>query len=265
MCPCRLYESCAPFPLTAPSAPWSLKDRFHSLLEPHRCTLSPRSPRYCFKTAVAPDSGAGARNPAYARDGRLAVSVQGDIWIVSTRGEWTRVTSGPAWDREPAWSADGSTIVFSSDRAGQFDLWRVAVGRAASRARATHDVAVSRRAAGHRARRPHRVRARPPRRGGAVGASTEWQRRATHEGSRSRAMAGDFGRWDEARVRLDRRRHAKAAHARARHGRRLRRAHRSAHRASRVVAGRRPIVVDRDAVRAAACTSRRSTDATSIS
>src|SRR6185295_6273390 len=72
--------------------------------------------------------GAGARNPAYARDGRLAVSVQGDIWIVSKRGEWTRVTSGGAWDREPAWTPDGSAIVFSSDRAGNYDLWRVAVG-----------------------------------------------------------------------------------------------------------------------------------------
>ena len=25
----------------------------------------------------------GARNPAYARDGRLAVSVAGDLWVVS--------------------------------------------------------------------------------------------------------------------------------------------------------------------------------------
>ena len=84
------------------------------------------------QTATAPDStrGAGARNPAYARDGRLAVSVQGDLWIVSKSGEWTRITSGPAWDREPAWTPDGSAIVFSSDRAGNFDLWRVAVGRA---------------------------------------------------------------------------------------------------------------------------------------
>lgn len=84
------------------------------------------------QTATAPDSsrGAGARNPAYARDGRLAVSVQGDLWIVSKRGEWTRVTSGPAWDREPAWTPDGSAIVFSSDRSGNFDLWRVAVGGA---------------------------------------------------------------------------------------------------------------------------------------
>ena len=88
------------------------------------------------QTATAPDSahGAGARNPAYAPDGRLAVSVQGDLWIVSKRGEWTRVTSGPAWDREPAWTPDGTAIVFSSDRAGNFDLWRVSVAVAGATA-----------------------------------------------------------------------------------------------------------------------------------
>lgn len=69
-----------------------------------------------------------ARNPAFARDGRLAVSVEGDLWIHSTSGAWTRITSGGAWDREPAWTPDESAIVFSSDRSGTFALWRVAVG-----------------------------------------------------------------------------------------------------------------------------------------
>ena len=69
-----------------------------------------------------------ARNPAYAHDGRLAVSVRGDLWVVSSHGEWTQLTSGPAWDREPAWTPDGSGIVFSSDRSGTFSLWRIAVG-----------------------------------------------------------------------------------------------------------------------------------------
>jgi gamma-glutamyltranspeptidase len=79
------------------------------------------------QAATAPDSvpGVGAHNPAYARDGRLAVSVRGDLWIVSQNGQWTQITSGPAWDREPAWTPDASSIVFSSDRAGEFSLWRV--------------------------------------------------------------------------------------------------------------------------------------------
>ena len=81
--------------------------------------------------AVAPQQPAvAAHDPAYSRDGRLAVSVDGDLWIVSPAGAWGRLTSGAAWDREPAWSPDGSFIVFSSDRSGNFDLWRVAVPRA---------------------------------------------------------------------------------------------------------------------------------------
>jgi len=85
---------------------------------------------FLLQAATTPDStqGVGAHNPAYARDGRLAVSVRGDLWVISKAGQWTQLTSGPAWDREPSWSADGSSIVFSSDRSGNFDLWRVAVG-----------------------------------------------------------------------------------------------------------------------------------------
>lgn len=71
-----------------------------------------------------------ARNPAYSHDGRLAVSVDGDLWVVSKSGEWSRVTSGGAWDREPAWTPDGQSLVFSSDRAGNFDIWSVKVGDA---------------------------------------------------------------------------------------------------------------------------------------
>lgn len=56
------------------------------------------------------------------------VSVRGNLWIMTPAGEWTRVTSGGASDREPAWSFDGSSIVFSSDRGGKLDLWRVTIG-----------------------------------------------------------------------------------------------------------------------------------------
>ncbi len=93
---------------------------------PDRATT--RSPDPAPDTSLAP---AGARNPAYSPDGRLALAVRGDLWVQSTAGEradWVRTTSGLAWDREPAWTADGSAIVFSSNRSGDFDLWRVRVG-----------------------------------------------------------------------------------------------------------------------------------------
>ena len=76
------------------------------------------------------ESSAGARNPAYAPDGRLALSIRGNIWVRSGpvgRPVWTQVTSGPAWDRQPAWTADGTAIFYTSDASGNGDIYRVAV------------------------------------------------------------------------------------------------------------------------------------------
>jgi TolB protein len=70
----------------------------------------------------------GVRDPAFAPDGRLVVSIDGDLYLQAAGGgAWSRLTTGPAWDREPAWARDGTSIVFSSDRSGGFDLWRLAV------------------------------------------------------------------------------------------------------------------------------------------
>ena len=70
-----------------------------------------------------------ARTPTYASDGRLALSSDGDLLVqAAAGGAWIRLTTGPAWDRDPVWTRDGSAIVFSSDRSGNFDLWRVSVG-----------------------------------------------------------------------------------------------------------------------------------------
>lgn len=78
----------------------------------------------------SPPVEARAADPAYAGDGRLAVSVRGDLWVLAggESGTWIRITSGPAADRQPAWTPDGSALVFASDRAGTFDLWKVGVG-----------------------------------------------------------------------------------------------------------------------------------------
>ncbi|MEO7362417.1 MAG: gamma-glutamyltransferase, partial [Gemmatimonadaceae bacterium] len=74
----------------------------------------------------------GARSPAFASDGRLAISVDGDILVQLTPGAaLKRVTTGLPWDRDPAWTPDGSAIVYASDPSstGQYDLWRVAVAK----------------------------------------------------------------------------------------------------------------------------------------
>jgi gamma-glutamyltranspeptidase len=70
-------------------------------------------------------SPTGAHNPAFARDGRLAVAIQGHLWIRSADASWTQLTSGGSWDREPSWTARGDSIVFSSNRGGAFALWTI--------------------------------------------------------------------------------------------------------------------------------------------
>ncbi|HEX7118561.1 MAG TPA: gamma-glutamyltransferase [Longimicrobiales bacterium] len=74
---------------------------------------------------------AGAANPALAADGRLVLEIRGDLWLAPDAGDparLVRLTHDAALDIEPAWTADGRAIVFASDRAGGFDLWRLDVG-----------------------------------------------------------------------------------------------------------------------------------------
>ena len=84
--------------------------------------------------AAAADSlptSSGAQDPAYAADGRLALGIRGDLWVRSGQGDavrWARVTQGATWDRQPVWSADGTTLVFTSTASGLPQLWRVKVG-----------------------------------------------------------------------------------------------------------------------------------------
>jgi gamma-glutamyltranspeptidase / glutathione hydrolase len=68
----------------------------------------------------------GARNPAYAPDGRVAVARHGDLWVRRADGGWTQLTRGASVDRQPAWTTRGDSVVFSSNRDGRFALWIVA-------------------------------------------------------------------------------------------------------------------------------------------
>jgi len=64
--------------------------------------------------------------PAVSPTGRVVLEIRGDLYI-SNAGRLAPITSGPSLDLHPAWSADGKAVVFASDRAGQFDLWQVAI------------------------------------------------------------------------------------------------------------------------------------------
>lgn len=49
-----------------------------------------------------------------------------DIWILDqVTGERTRLTTDAAWDGHPCISADGMVIVFTSDRDGNFEIYRM--------------------------------------------------------------------------------------------------------------------------------------------
>ena len=76
------------------------------------------------------DSGSlrGARSPAYATDGRMVLSIEGDLFLLrAAGGPLLPLTSGAAWDRDPVFTRDGRAIVFASDRSGNYDVWRIAV------------------------------------------------------------------------------------------------------------------------------------------
>ncbi|WP_170110176.1 gamma-glutamyltransferase [Flavilitoribacter nigricans] len=72
---------------------------------------------------------------AFSAEGRLVVAWRGDLWLVETApeketvisGSWRQLTSGIAEERDPVWLPDGRTLLFASDRAGKFDLWKIAV------------------------------------------------------------------------------------------------------------------------------------------
>jgi Tol biopolymer transport system component len=81
-------------------------------------------------------------HPALSADGRSLViekadpnSLVGDVWSVDLdRDTFSRVTSDPGFDSTPVWSPDGRSIVFSSDRDGDAELYTVpAIGGTAQK------------------------------------------------------------------------------------------------------------------------------------
>ena len=64
---------------------------------------------------------------AVSPDGRtLVIDLQGVLWTLPIAGgEATRILDEFHDARQPAWSPDGTTIVFQSYRRGSWDIWSV--------------------------------------------------------------------------------------------------------------------------------------------
>lgn len=66
----------------------------------------------------------GIVSPALSPDGnRVAFAALGDIWVMRRGAAHKAVVSDGHYNTSPAWSPDGSTLVYASDRTGSPELW----------------------------------------------------------------------------------------------------------------------------------------------
>jgi len=76
---------------------------------------------------VGPQIARGVAGVTTTADGRrTAFTALGDLWL-SERGALRRLTDDVWVDLDPAFAPDGGSLVFASERSGQFELWRVDV------------------------------------------------------------------------------------------------------------------------------------------
>ena len=84
-------------------------------------------------TNTAPRKALGVMTPVLSPDGKtIAFAALGDIYLMPVGGKPRNITHDAAYDTDPAWSPDGGTLVYSSDKAGgllQLFLYDVKSGR----------------------------------------------------------------------------------------------------------------------------------------
>jgi Tol biopolymer transport system component len=76
-------------------------------------------------TSTTPRRTLGVVRPVISPDGSaVAFAALGDIWMMKLGGTPVNLTNDTALDTDPAWSPDGSRLVYSSDRNGShLQLW----------------------------------------------------------------------------------------------------------------------------------------------
>jgi Tol biopolymer transport system component len=95
---------------------------FSAIVPLHRVPITKNQHDFSSK----PRKALGIVRPVISPDGkRVAFNALGDIWVMDIGSKPKRITNDRFLDADPAWSPDGSKLVFSSDRAetGNLDLW----------------------------------------------------------------------------------------------------------------------------------------------
>ena len=99
-------------------------------------------PESSYNLALSPDG----QRLALSRRSRSTLAFSSDIWVLDLArgGQAQRITDDPAAEFDPIWSRDGRTLLFNSNRAGPYALYRrPADGSGADELVVSHDVGLT--------------------------------------------------------------------------------------------------------------------------
>jgi Tol biopolymer transport system component len=116
---------------------------------PFSLTVPVARPRYKKRRRdydnATPKPVIGIGSPALSPDGRQVVfRALNALWLLPIGGKATRLVNDGFWVCDPAWSPDGKTLAYSTDRGGTLDIWLRDMATGAERNLTHHkDAAVS--------------------------------------------------------------------------------------------------------------------------
>ena len=87
-------------------------------------TRPPFTPKRRAFDFSGPQPVRGIMHPVVSPDGtRVAFAALGDLWLMPIGGAAQQLTHDASLETDPAWSADGKSLAYSSDRDGVMNIW----------------------------------------------------------------------------------------------------------------------------------------------